>query len=186
MTTWYRHIRTNDVTRHTRYQLDINICEYAHICWYHICWYQESYVIRTNDATRHTNTIRFYLISTYIWIHHITHMSAYNYTWIRMTTRTDDMGGHLRNDTSHTNMNEKIWQPITFAVSFLPSQISIDHLVFWVSFATFRWKQTNAIELGDWVGMMLQMHVDMNVIPYECDPIWMWSHMNEETTLQMQ
>ena len=26
----------------------------------------------------------------------------------------------------------------------------------------------------------------MNVIPYECDPIWMWSHMNEEMTLQMQ
>jgi len=40
-------------------------------------------------------------------------------------------------------------QTIAFEVSFLQSQISIDVLVLEVSFATFRWKETKVIEIGD-------------------------------------
>jgi len=38
-------------------------------------------------------------------------------------------------------------QPVAFRGSFLQSQISIDDLLLQVSFATFRWKETNGIEL---------------------------------------
>ena len=43
----------------------------------------------------------------------------------------------------------KIVQPIAFRVSFLQSQISIDDLVLYVSFATVIGNESNAIELGD-------------------------------------
>ena len=39
-------------------------------------------------------------------------------------------------------------QPILFEVSFLQSQISINNLVLYVSFATFRWKEKDEIEIG--------------------------------------
>jgi len=49
------------------------------------------------------------------------------------------------------NTHEYTWiPPISFGVSFFQSRISINHLVLWVSFATFRWKETNEIEFGDW------------------------------------
>ena len=44
----------------------------------------------------------------------------------------------------------KVQRPIAFGVSFLQSQISIHDLVLQISFATFRWKETNKIEIGDW------------------------------------
>ena len=40
--------------------------------------------------------------------------------------------------------------PMAFGVSFLHSQISIHDLVLQVSFTTFRWKETEEIEMGDW------------------------------------
>ena len=48
-------------------------------------------------------------------------------------------------------------QPIAFEVSCIQSQISIDHLVVQVSFATFRWNETNEIDIGDWDWNRLQM-----------------------------
>jgi len=41
-------------------------------------------------------------------------------------------------------------QPITFWVSFFQFPISIDDLVLYVFFTTFRWKETKEIEIGDW------------------------------------
>jgi len=48
-------------------------------------------------------------------------------------------------------------QPIAFGVSFLQSHLSIEDVVLKVSFATFRWKETKEIEIGDWVEVTLQM-----------------------------
>ena len=42
----------------------------------------------------------------------------------------------------------RVVQPIAFRVSFLQSQNSIDYLILYISFATFRWKETNSIEIG--------------------------------------
>ena len=42
-------------------------------------------------------------------------------------------------------------------MSFFQSQISKDDLLFSVSFATFREKETNEIEIEDWDCMTLQM-----------------------------
>jgi len=90
-------------------------------------------------------------------------------------------------------------QPIAFGVLFLQSQISIDDLRLEVSFSSFPRsllprsevllkkrpiRLRHEIEI-QWNSKCNRLYVDMNVIPYECDPTWMWSHMNEEMTLQM-
>ena len=48
-------------------------------------------------------------------------------------------------------------QPIACEVSFLQFQSSIDYLVLYVFFATFRWQETNQIEIGEWDRKTLQM-----------------------------
>jgi len=62
----------------------------------------------------------------------------------------------INNDKLHKIMNRKhnaklqiMRQHIAFGVSFLQSQISIDDLVLLVSFAAFRWRETNEIQIGD-------------------------------------
>jgi len=54
-------------------------------------------------------------------------------------------------------------QSIAFGVSFLQSQISIYVLVLYVSFATFRWKETKETESGnqDWITLQTQCAVFM-------------------------
>jgi len=47
-------------------------------------------------------------------------------------------------------------QPIALGVSFFRSQITIDALVLYVSFTTFRWKETKEIEIGDYVTLQMQ------------------------------
>ena len=44
--------------------------------------------------------------------------------------------------------SENSVQPIAFGESFLQSQVSINDLVLYVSFAMFRCKETNSIEIG--------------------------------------
>jgi len=58
---------------------------------------------------------------------------------------------------SERNPQDLNVQPIAFGVSFLHSQISIDGVILWVSFTTFRWKETKEIEIGDLDEMTLQM-----------------------------
>ena len=48
-------------------------------------------------------------------------------------------------------------QPIAFCVSFLQSQSLINHLVLYYSLATFRWRETNWIEIKERDWMTLQM-----------------------------
>jgi len=58
---------------------------------------------------------------------------------------------------------ERQIQRIAFGVSFLQSRISIDNLVLWVSFATFRCKEANEIEIAD-SDWRLRCNVDRSYI----------------------
>ena len=74
------------------------------------------------------------------------HQHAYMYTCWRLKTCWCIMMFYY-----HLAMGNGLKvQPIAFGVSLLQSRISIDNLVLYVSFATFRWKETKEIEIGDW------------------------------------
>ena len=53
-------------------------------------------------------------------------------------------------------------QLIAIGVSFLHSQFSIEDVVLYVSFTTFRWKETKEIGIGDWDSMTLQMQLSVH------------------------
>jgi len=74
-----------------------------------------------------------------------------------------------------------IIHPIVFGVSFLQSQISIDNLVLYVSFVTFRWKETTEIEIGDWEQTTLQSQLTVHAYPCALNPIlqsYIWMSHN--------
>jgi len=84
----------------------------------------------------------------------------YIYIYTHTQTRVWDTCLQCRHEfeTHHSARGlDAVVQPIAFGVSFFKeflqrshSQISIDNLVLWVSYATFRRKQSNEIEIGDW------------------------------------
>jgi len=84
-------------------------------------------------------TSRIDRVMSHIWMSHVTNMfeSCHTCGWVM----------------SHIWMSHL--QPIAYGVSFLRSPISIEDLVLWVSFATFRWKETNKIEIRDWDHVVL-------------------------------
>jgi len=92
-------------------------------------------------------------------------------TWLIQCANSFNAPTHSRRDMT---------QPIAFGVSFLHSQISIDHLVLDVSFTTFRWKETKDFEIGDWDYMILQMQQVVFIqIHHSIREIWNWGLASE-------
>ena len=124
-------------------------------------------------------------ISTYSLLHlechFFNHMGSHSY---RITFIWDliHMGSHSYQRTygitfiwDHIHMGSHSYQRAAYCIwSVISSQspFSINHLVFEVSFTTFRWKETKEIEIEDWDEMTLPMQLAVHGTPNTRKSLW--------------
>ena len=88
----------------------------------------------------------------------------------------------LRKMTYKGNASYDSTPPCTgyrISVSLLQSQTLIDDLVLYVSFATFRWKETNEIEIGVWDWRTLQVQWAVHTFSIQLTLEWLYSWLLE-------